>query len=106
MSRTLQLPCRVDYRPADATHFCEYIGRVDYLSATGCTIQARQRPDPASMLELRLYVPGSAWPIRVTRATVAWSHWDEFFVEFVQVPSQDQDQLQHCLAQASALVAA
>ncbi|MCC2644009.1 MAG: hypothetical protein K0S45_4422 [Nitrospira sp.] len=105
MSSTLQVSCRVDYRPTNATHFCEYSGRVGYLSATGCTIQATQRPDPGTTLELRLYVPGSAWPIRVTCATVAWSHWDEFTVEFVEVPFQDQDQLQRCLAEASALVA-
>lgn len=106
MSWTFQLPCHVDYRPADATHFCEYSGRVESLSETGCTIQTTQRPEPDSMLELRLYVPGSVWPIRVTRAMVAWSHWDKFTVDFVQIPFQDQDQLQHCLAKASALVAA
>lgn len=103
MSLTLQVLCRVDYRTADATHFCEYSGRVASLSATGCTIQATQRPDPDTSLELRLYVTGSAWPIRVTRATVTWSHWDEFTVEFVQVPFHDQEQLQHCLADAPAL---
>ena len=65
MSQALHIPCRVDYRPTNATHFCEYSGRVAYLSATGCTIQATQRPEPGSALELRLYVPGSAWPIRV-----------------------------------------
>lgn len=105
MSPTLQLPCRVDYRPADVKHFCELTGRVEYLSATGCTIRTGNQPEPGTTLELRLYVPGSAWPIRVSRATVAWAHWDEFTVEFVHVPLQDQDQLQHCLVKASALEA-
>src|SRR5688500_13151385 len=77
MSPTLEVSCRVDYRPVHATHFCEYSGRIEYLSASGCTIQATDRPDPGTTLELRLYVPGSAWPIRVARATVAWAHWDE-----------------------------
>jgi hypothetical protein len=106
MSPTLQGLYRIDYRPTNVTHFCEYSGRVVSLSATGCTIQARQRPDPGSTLELRLYVSGSAWPIRVSRATVTWSHWNEFTVEFIQVPFQDQEQLQHCLAVVSALATA
>lgn len=106
MSHALHVPCRVDYRPTNATHFCEYSGRVAYLSATGCTIQAIQRPEPGTALELRLYLPGSAWPIRVTHATVEWSHWNEFTVEFVQVPIRDLDQLQHCLAHAAVLAAA
>ena len=106
MSPPIEVSCRVDYRPVHVTHFCEYSGRVEYRSATGCTIEATERPKPGSTLELRLYVPGSAWPIRVTRATVAWSHWDEFTVEFGDVSLQDRDQLQRCLTEASLPAAA
>jgi hypothetical protein len=106
MSRSMDLSCRVDFRPVNVTHFCEYSGRAEYLSTTGCTIRTTDRPEPGTTLELRLYVPGSAWPIRVSRATVAWAHWDEFTVEFVQVPFRDHDQLRYCLANVSAHAAA
>jgi hypothetical protein len=102
MSFTLRVSGRIDYRPTDTTHFREYSGRVASLSSTGCTIQAMKRLDPGSTLERRLSVPRSAWPIRVTGATVTWSHWDEFTMEYVQVPVQNQEPLHHCLAQAQA----
>ena len=106
MSRTTEVSCRVDYRPVNLQHFCEYSGRAEHLSATGCSIRATERPEPGTVLELRLYVTGSAWPIRVVRATVAWAHWDEFTVEFVDMPLEDHDQLQRCLSEASLLAAA
>jgi hypothetical protein len=105
MSPTFQASCRIDYRPTNVSHFCEYSGRVACFSVSGCAIQGTPRPDPDSRLGLRLSVPGSAWPIRVCRATVTWSHWDEFTVGCVQVPVHDQEPLQHCLARAQALAA-
>ena len=106
MSPTIEVPCRVDYRPAGAESFCEWTGRVSYLSATGCSIRTRHHPEPGARLELRIYLPASAWPIRVQQAEVIWSHWDEFTVEFRDLPIRDQDQLQRCLVEASVLVAA
>jgi hypothetical protein len=81
MSPTMDISCRVDYCPVGATHFCEYIGRAEHVSSTGCTIRTTEQPEPGTTLELRLYLPGSAWPIRVSRATVAWAHWNEFSVD-------------------------
>jgi hypothetical protein len=106
MPQTIEVPCRVDYRPACAQAFCEWTGRVDYLSATGCSIQSTHRPTPGIRLELRIYLPGSPWPIRVQQAEVIWSHWDAFTVEFLTLPLRDLDQLQRCLIDVSALVAA
>lgn len=106
MSPTIVVPCRVDYRPAAVQEFCEQTGRVEFLSATGCTIRTSHHPEPGAMLELRIYLPGSAWPIRVHKAEVTWSHWDEFTVEFLNLPLRDQDQLQHCLVESAALAAA
>lgn len=105
MSPTIEVPCRVDYRPAAAQEFCEWTGRVDRLSATGCSIRTAYHPEPGAKLELRIYLPGSAWPIRVQQAEVIWSHWDEFSVEFLSLPIRDQDQLQRYLVEASALAA-
>ena len=106
MAPTIEVPCRVDYRPAAAREFCEWTGRVDRLSATGCSIQTAHHPEPGARLELRIYLPGSAWPIRVQKAEVIWSHWDEFTVEFRDLSTRDQDQLQRCLVESSALIAA
>ena len=106
MSPTIEIPCRVDYRPAAAQEFCEWTGRVDRLSATGCSIRTAHHPEPGATLELRLYLPGSAWPIRVQQAEVTWSHWDEFTVEFRRLSICDLDQLQNCLMERSALAAA
>ena len=106
MSLTIELPCRVDYRPVGAQHFCEWTGRVNYLSATGCSILAAEAPQAGARLELRIYLPGNAWPMQVQQAEVVWRHWGEFTVEFVQLSMRDQDQLQRCLSEASLHAAA
>ena len=54
MSPILEVPCRVDYRPANTTGFCEWTGRIYRLSATGCTVGSSPRPDLAALLELRI----------------------------------------------------
>ncbi len=105
MLPTIEVPCRVDYRPAGAQNFCEWTGRVNDLSATGCSIRTRDQPAADTRLELRIYLPGSGWPMRVTQAEIIWSHWDEFTVEFLELSIRDRDQLQRCLMEASALVA-
>ena len=106
MLPTIEVPCRVDYRPAGAENFCEWTGRVNYLSATGCSIRTRHQPDVDTRLELRIYLPGSDWPMQVTQAEIIWSHWDEFTVEFRNLSMRDQNQLQRCLLEGSALAAA
>ena len=106
MTPTIEVPCRVDYRPVGAQHFCEWTGRVNHLSATGCSIRTSHQPEVDILLELRIYLPGSAWPMQVKQAEIIWSHWDEFTVEFRELSLHDQDQLQHCLMDASALMAA
>lgn len=106
MSPTIEIPCRVDYRPVGAQHFCEWTGRVNHLSATGCSIQTNHQPDADIQLELRIYLPGGAWPMRVQQAEIICSHWDAFMVEFLELSIRDRDQLEGCLMDAPALVAA
>ncbi len=106
MIPTSEIPCRVDVRPAAAREFCEWTGRIHQLSATGCSIQTVHTPEPGARLELRIYLPGNAWPMQVQEAQVVWNHWGEFTVEFLQLSLDDQDQLHHCLGEASALAAA
>ena len=57
---------RADFRPMHAQTFSENSGRVESLSATGCTILARCQPQPDAELELRLYLPDGDWPEWVT----------------------------------------
>lgn len=99
------VPCRVDYRPATALGFCEWTGRVEFLSTNGCTILTAQRPEPGATLELRIYLPGSDWPIRVHEAEVIWSHWDVFTVEFISLTAGAQSRLRRCLEEATDLAA-
>ena len=107
MFPTIEIPCRVDYRPVGAQqHFCEWTGRVTHLSATGCSIGTTHQPEPGSRLELRIYLPGRAWPMQVKQAEIVWSHWGEFTVEFLEVSMGDLDQLQGCLRNTSLLAAA
>ncbi len=103
MSPTIGVSCRVDFRPAPVPASCDQTGRVESLSATGCTILTRDRPKPGTTLELRVYLPGGDWPLRVDHATVTWSHWDCFTVEFLSIPARDQQRLRTYLSEASTL---
>jgi hypothetical protein len=73
---------RIDIRPAQDQNIQEYVGRAEHLSPRGCAIRSSYRPDPGAVLELRLYLPGTSWPVAVDRAQVTWGHWDSFTVEF------------------------
>ena len=106
MTPTIEVSCRVDFRPASCKEFCEWTGRIDRLSATGCTILSTHTPEPGVRLELRIYLPGSAWPMQVQKAEVVWNHWGEFTVEFLHLSLGNMDQLERCLTNASILAAA
>lgn len=97
---------RADFRPVAAETLSEHTGRVQSLSSSGCTILTRCQPDPGAQLELRLYLPGGSWPIRVDHAKVTWEHWDSFTVEFISLPARDQERLEDYLAEAAAPAAA
>ena len=106
MNRPIEVNCRVDFRPLATETFCEWTGRLDRLSATGCSIQSSHTPEPGARLELRIYLPGHAWPMEVREAQVVWNHWGEFTVEFLDLSMQALDQVHRCLAEASELAAA
>jgi hypothetical protein len=86
---------RVDFRPVNPEGWVERTGRVHHLTAKGCRIVSPTRCEPGTELELRLYIPGTSWPLCVTRASVSWKHWDTFTVEFETLPETDQTILQH-----------
>jgi hypothetical protein len=106
MNPTIKMPCRVDLRPVGSKEFCEWTGRIDQVSATGCSIRSAHTPDPGARLELRIYLPGNSWPMQVQEVQVVWNHWGEFTVEFLQVAMRDRDQLEGSLTEASMLMAA
>ncbi|MGZ8422048.1 MAG: PilZ domain-containing protein [Nitrospira sp.] len=93
---------RADFRPVAAETLSEHTGRVQSLSSSGCTILTRCQSEPGAEIELRLYLPGGAWPIRVDHAKVTWGYWDSFTVEFLSLPACDQERLEDYLAEASA----
>jgi hypothetical protein len=75
-------PFRVDIRPIQLSEFCEYVGRVQDVTSTGCSVMSSYDPDAGAILELRLYLAGTSWPLAVRRAQVTSGHWDSFTVEF------------------------
>jgi hypothetical protein len=73
---------RIDIRPTHVSEFCEFVGRVQNLTPSGACVRSTYQPDPGATVELRLYLPGTDWPLAVERAEVTWRHWDSFSVEF------------------------
>ena len=102
MLPTIDVSCRVDYRPVGGDAFCEHTTRLESVYVTGCTIRSPHLPD-SSEVELRIYLPGSDWPLRVDQAKVTWGHWAGFTVEFLSMPTRDQQRLQHYLEAAGAV---
>jgi hypothetical protein len=101
----MEASCRVDFRPVNADTSCEHTGRIEAIFATGCTIRT-QRPESWEALELRIYLPGGDWPLRVDHATVTWVRWDSFSVEFLTLSAPEQERLRNYLAGGDSLVAA
>ncbi|MBA2485314.1 MAG: PilZ domain-containing protein [Nitrospira sp.] len=98
MSRTIAVACRVDFRAAHSGTLKEQVGRVELLSASGCTILSHPQPAPETLFELRIALPDGHWPLIVERAQVIESQWDAFTVEFLSVPLRDQQRLRNFLA--------
>ncbi len=68
MSRTIAVACRVDFRAAHSGTLKEQVGRVELLSASGCTILSHPQPAPETLFELRIALPDGHWPLIVERA--------------------------------------
>lgn len=98
MSERSTVPCRVDFRVLSATAFTEQTARLESIWATGCSILTAHSPASEAAIELRIYLPDGQWPLRVDRAKITWRHWDSFTVEFLHLPTRDQERLQQYLA--------
>ena len=106
MSRTIAVACRVDFRAVHSSTLKEQVGRVELLSASGCTILSHPQPSPKTLFELRIALPDGNWPLIVERAQVTESQWDAFTVEFLSVPLRDQQRLREFLAKPVAHIGA
>lgn len=93
---------RADFRQVAAKTLSEHTGRVQSLSSRGCRIFARCQPQPGAQVELRLYLPSEASPIRVDHAKVTRGYWDLFTVEFLDLPASEQERLKDYLSVATA----
>lgn len=68
-------------------------GRVLNVSVPGCAVHSRKPVQPGSYLEMRMFVPDTAPPLRIGLAKVRWCEGRRFGVEFIQMPGEDQVRL-------------
>ena len=106
LSLVMKVSCRVDFRPVSAEPVSEHTGRLESISATGCTIRTGQHPASWYALELRIYLPGLSSPLRVDHATVTWGRSDAFTVEFLILAVAEQLRLGDYLTEADFFVSA
>lgn len=82
--------CRIDFRAVTAGACSVHTGRLECLSATGCSIQTSQRPTSGDALELWIYLPGLTSVLRINHAKVTWACSDALSVEFVHLAVAEQ----------------
>ena len=103
MSQPITVPCRVDFRVIPTHTLKEQTGRMDVLSANGCTILTHHRPAVGTILELRIALPDGEWPLRVDHAHVTGSQWGAFSADFMSLPPRDKARLHQYVRDAAAL---
>ena len=87
---TKTVSCRIDFRAGTAGALRVYTGRLEFLSATGCTIQTVQHPTSWDALELWMYLPGLTSVLQINHAKVTWGCSNAFSVEFVDLAVAEQ----------------
>ena len=101
MSQSFAVSCRVTFRPVSVETLSEH------TSSSNPYPPQRARWDPPASetgaLELRIYLPGGEWPLRVDQAKVTWGYWNAFTVEFLRMPDTDQRRWRDYLATAALL---
>ncbi|MEO8340205.1 MAG: PilZ domain-containing protein [Nitrospirota bacterium] len=65
-------------------------GTVLNVSVPGCAVHSRKQVQLGSYLEMRMLVPDTASPLRVGLAKVRWCEGEQFGVEFIRMPGEDQ----------------
>ncbi len=105
-SLIMKVSCRLDFRSVIAETCSEHTGRLESISATGCTIRTGQHPESWDALELRIYLPGLNSALRVDHAKVTWGCSDAFTVEFLALAVAEQLRLGDYLAETDFFVSA
>jgi len=85
---------RVQFRSTFSGDRIDGDGKAIDLSQKGCRIESELTVPASTMLELRLYVPGLDWPMRVEQASVKWARGREFGLEFVRILPVEEEKLQ------------
>ena len=97
MRVTSIMPVRVDFWRTEHGNGHQRIGRIDRVSDSRCAIFAHTNPDPGTLLELRIHLGDSDWPLREAHTRVLWSHTDSFAVEFDTLSAGDWTRLKSSL---------
>ena len=84
---------RVQFRSTFTGHKIEGEGKATDLSQGGCRIEIDVSIPASTTLEMRLYVPGLDWPMRVEQAAVKWARGREFGLEFVRILPDEEKTL-------------
>ena len=91
LSPTRAVSCRVDFRAVIAGAVSAYTGRLESLSASGCTIRTGQHLTAWDALELSIYLPGLTSVLQINQAKVTWACSNAFRVEFVALAVAEED---------------
>ena len=105
LSQIMEVSCRIDFRSLPADTFSEHTGRLESISAAGCTIRTSQHPESWDALELRIYLPGLSSPLRIDHAKVIWGRSDAFTVGYLALAVAEQLRLRDYLTDADFFVA-
>lgn len=84
---------RVQFRSKFSGNQIDGEGKAIDLSKGGCRIESDLSIPASTTLELRLYVPGLDWPMRVEQAAVKWARGREFGLEFVRMLPKEEETL-------------
>jgi hypothetical protein len=94
-----QVRFTVQFRSTFSANQQEGEGRTVDLSLGGCKIESNAPVVAGTKYEMRLYVPGFDWPLRIEEAYVRWTKVGVFGVEFMGVRPEEQTKLRTLVKQ-------
>jgi hypothetical protein len=100
----MAVSCRVDFRAVTVGAFGVHTGRLQFLSATGCTIRTGQHLQSGHALELWMYLPGLISVLHVNHGKVTGVGLNEMSVAFVALAIGEQLRLGDYLADENFVV--
>ena len=85
--------CPVAYASEDAA----YQGMTFSLSRMGCAIESDEMASEGETVSLQIMEPGLSAAIRVELGRICWATRREFGVEFLVIPDDSKERLNHFL---------